>query len=102
MHSPRTMSAMHVLEHGGLAMKIVKRKTRKAIRKSVKKVLKKHGVAAGLAGSAAAALAKLASTQAPVRKGKKPNLAVMSERVSEGSIGAREHSSIIGHAGLAR
>jgi hypothetical protein len=68
-------------------MKIVKRKTRKAIRKSVKKVLKKHAVAAGLAGSAAAALAKLASTQAPVRKGKKPNLAVMSERVSEGSIG---------------
>jgi hypothetical protein len=69
---------------GGEAM-IVKRKTRKAILKSVNKVVKKHGpkVAAGLAGSIASALAALAGTQAPGRKGKKSNLAALSERVSD-------------------
>lgn len=72
-------------------MKIVNRKTRKAIRKSVNKVLKKHGpeFAAGLAGSVASALATLASTQAPGR-GKKSNLAAMSERVSDALITGSE------------
>ena len=51
-------------------MKLVKRKTRKAISKSVNKVIKKHGpeVAAGLTGSIASALATLAGTQAPVAR----------------------------------
>lgn len=70
-------------------MKIMKRKTRKAIRRSVKKVVKKHGpeVAAGLVGSVASAVATLASTKAPGRKGKQSNLAAMSERVSDALIG---------------
>jgi hypothetical protein len=70
-------------------MKIVNRKTRKAIRKSVNKVLKKHGpkFAAGLAGSIASALATLASTQAPGGKGTKSNLAAMSERVTDAMTG---------------
>lgn len=48
-------------------MKLVNRKTRKAIRKSLKKVVKKHGpeIVAGLAGVIASTLATLASTDAP-------------------------------------
>jgi len=45
-------------------MKILTRKTRKAIRKSVGKVVKKHGpeILAGLAGGISSTLATLAST----------------------------------------
>jgi hypothetical protein len=65
-------------------MKIVNRKTRKAIRKSVKKVVKKHGakVAAGLVGGIASTLATLASTEAP-GKGKQTNLAKVSKKVGD-------------------
>jgi len=57
-------------------MKLVNRKTRKAIRKSVKKALKKHGpkIVAGLAASIASTLATLASTDAPGTKGRQSNL----------------------------
>lgn len=66
-------------------MKIVSRKTRKAIRKSVKKVIKKHGakIAAGLAGGIASTLAALASTEAPGPKGKQTNLAKVSRKVTK-------------------
>jgi NH3-dependent NAD+ synthetase len=65
-------------------MKLANRKTRKAIRKSVRKVIKKHGpeAVAGLAGGLASALATLASTDAPGTKGKKSNLAKLSQQVS--------------------
>ena len=57
-------------------MKLVNRKTRKAIRKSLKKVVKKHGpeIVAGLAGAIASTLATLASTNAPGTKGRQSNL----------------------------
>lgn len=66
-------------------MKIVNRKTRKAIRKSVGKVIKKHGpeMAAGLAGGIASTLATLAGTEAPGTKGRKSNLAALSKKVSK-------------------
>ena len=68
-------------------MKLVGRKTRKAIRKSVKKVVKKHGpeIAAGLVSGVASTLATLASTEAPRAnsKRKKSNLSELSERVSD-------------------
>lgn len=65
-------------------MKLVTRKTKKAVRKSVKKLIKKHGaeVAAGLVGTAASALATLAGTEAPGARGKKSNLAELSHRLA--------------------
>jgi len=65
-------------------MKILNRKTRKAIRKSVAKVLKKHGpqIAAGLAGGISSTLATLASTDEAGSRGAKSNLAKLSETVS--------------------
>jgi hypothetical protein len=76
---------MDGLGHGGWAMKIVNRKTRKAIRKSVKKVVKKHGakIAAGLAGTIASALATLASTDAAGTKGRRTNLSEISKKVTD-------------------
>ena len=64
---------------------LIKNKTRKAIRKGVEKVINKHGpqIAAGLAGGIASTLATLAGTEAPGSKGKKSNLAKLSEDVSE-------------------
>lgn len=66
-------------------MKLMNRKTRKAIRKSVKKVLKKHGpkIVAGLAASIASTLATLASTDAPGTKGKQSNLRKAVRQVSD-------------------
>ncbi len=66
-------------------MKIVSRKTRKAIRKSLKKAVKKHGakVVAGLAAGIASSLATLGSTDAPGTKHKKSNLRKMSEKASD-------------------
>jgi hypothetical protein len=72
-------------------MAIVGKKTQKAIRKSVKqalktsgmrKALKKHGpeIVAGMAGSITSALATLAGTVAPGSKGKKSNLAKLSQK----------------------
>ena len=73
-------------------MKLVKKKTRKAISKSVGKVIHKHGpaIAAGLAGSIASTLATLAGTEAPGSKGKKSNLAKLSEDVSEKLTGSTD------------
>ena len=73
-------------------MKLVKKKTRKAISKSVSKVIQKHGpaIAAGLAGSIASTLATLAGTEAPGSKGKKSNLAKLSENVSEKLTGSTD------------
>lgn len=70
-------------------MMIVKRKTSKAIRKSVNRVIKKHGprIAAGLAGGIASALATLASTEAPGRKGRKSNLGALSQQVTDALAG---------------
>jgi len=72
-------------------MKIVNRKTRKAIRKSVKKIVKKHGskIAAGLAGGIASALAALASTDAAGTGGAQSNLGKVSERLTD-AIGGRK------------
>jgi NH3-dependent NAD+ synthetase len=66
-------------------MKIVNRKTRKAIRKSVKKAVRKHGpkLVAGLAGGIASTLATLASTDAAGTKRRKSNLTKVSEDLSE-------------------
>ena len=65
-------------------MKLVTRKTKKAVRKSVKKLIKKHGadVAAGLVGTAASALATLAGTEAPRARGKKSILAELSHQLA--------------------
>jgi len=70
-------------------MKLVNKKTQKAIRKSVKKVIKKHGpeMAASLAGGIASTLATLASTDAPGTKGQKSNLAKLSRKVSDTVLG---------------
>ena len=64
-------------------MKLVDRKTRKAVRKTVKKAVKKHGakIAAGLAGGIASTLATLASTEAAGTNGKQTNLEKASEKV---------------------
>jgi ATP-dependent protease HslVU (ClpYQ) peptidase subunit len=65
-------------------MKIMKKKTRRAIRKSVRKLANKHGreIAVGLIGSIASALATLANTEAP-GSGGKSNLAKMSKDISK-------------------
>ena len=75
-------------------MKLVRRKTQKAIQKSLKKAIKKHGpkIAAGLAGGIASALATLANTESPDR-GRKSNLAVLSEKLSETVTGKRSDDS---------
>ncbi len=77
-------------------MKLVNRKTKKAIQKSVRKVIKKHGpeVAAGLVGSVASTLATLASTEAPRSRGKQSNLAELSTKLSAtvaGDKGKKSH-----------
>jgi hypothetical protein len=68
-------------------MKLINRKTRKAIDKSVQKALKRHGPAllAGLASGLASSLATLAKTEAPGEDGKsgKSNLAVMAEQIGQ-------------------
>jgi hypothetical protein len=53
-------------------MKLIKRKTRKAIQKAVRKAMKKHGKAimAGLVTSIASSLATLAKAEAPGSGGK--------------------------------
>jgi hypothetical protein len=70
--------------HGEHVMKLVNRKTRKAIKKSVRKAMKKHGPAlvAGLASSLASTLATLAKTEAPGKRGKS-NLAEVVDRVED-------------------
>ena len=72
-------------------MKLVSKKTRKAIRKSVSKVIRKQGpaIAAGLVGSIASTLATLANTEAPESKGKS-NLAKLSEDVSDKLTGSTD------------
>jgi hypothetical protein len=69
----------------GTTMKIVNRKTRKAIKKTVKKVVKKHGpkIAAGLAGGVVSTLATLAGTEAPGSTRRKSNLTDVAEKVSK-------------------
>jgi hypothetical protein len=66
-------------------MKLLKRKTRKALRKSINKIAKKHGskIAMGLVGSLASTLAALASTDAANGRGKRSNLDELSRRLSE-------------------
>jgi hypothetical protein len=73
-------------------MRLVKKKTRKAISKSVGKVIQKHGpaIAAGLAGGIASTLATLAGTEAPGSKGKKSNLAKLSDDISERLTGSTD------------
>jgi hypothetical protein len=80
-------------------MKLVNRKTRKAIQKSVKKALKKHGpkIVAGLAASIASTLATLASTDAPGTKGRQSNLRKAVREVSHmltGDTGKRSRKRI--------
>ncbi|HZA35989.1 MAG TPA: hypothetical protein VE505_13715 [Vicinamibacterales bacterium] len=75
-----------------MIVKLMRRKTRKAIRKSVGKVIHNYGpqIAAGLAGGIASTLATLAGTEAPGSKGKKSNLAKLSEDVSEKLTGSTD------------
>jgi hypothetical protein len=63
-------------------MKILKKKTRKAIEKSLRKVIKQHApaIAAGLATGLASSLATLAGTEAPDGGGKS-NLGKIVENV---------------------
>jgi hypothetical protein len=65
-------------------MKLVNRKTRKAIEKTVRKALKRQGPAlvAAVASGLASSLATLAKTEAPGKDGKS-NLANIAERVAE-------------------
>ena len=65
-------------------MKLVDRKTQKAIEKSVRKAMRKHGqtIVAGLASALVSSIATLASTQAPGKHGKS-NLADLAERAEE-------------------
>lgn len=65
-------------------MKLVNRKTKKAIEKSVRKAMKKHGPAliAGLASGLATTIATLAGTTAPHGHGKS-NLANMAEQAKD-------------------
>ena len=65
-------------------MKLVNRKTKKAIEKSVLKAMKKHGPAliAGLASGLASTIATLAKTEAPHGHGKS-NLAEMVEQTKD-------------------
>jgi hypothetical protein len=74
----------HAAAVNGGCMKLVNRKTRKAIKKSVRKAMKKHGPAltAGLASSLASTLATLANTKAPGKRGKS-NLTHAFERLEE-------------------
>jgi hypothetical protein len=76
-------------------MKLVKRKTRKAIQKGLKKAIKKHGpkITAGLAGGLASALATLANTESPDSKGRKSNLAALSTKLSDAVTGKRGHDA---------
>jgi hypothetical protein len=57
-------------DQGG-SMKLVNKKTRKAIEKTVRKAMKKHGPAlmASLAAGLASSIATLAKTEAPGRRG---------------------------------
>jgi hypothetical protein len=65
-------------------MKIMKKKTRRAINKTMRKMIKRHGreIAAGLVGSIASALATLAATEAPGADGRS-NLTKMSKKISK-------------------
>jgi len=65
-------------------MKLVDRRTQKAIEKSVRKAMRKHGptIVAGLATALVSSIATLASTQAPGKHGKS-NLADLAERAEE-------------------
>ena len=66
-------------------MKLMNRKTRKAIRKSVQKVIRQHGpeIIAGIAAAVASAVATLASTEAAgSTDGKKSNLGKLSDKVA--------------------
>ena len=64
-------------------MKLINRKTRKAIRKNMKKAINKHGpaIAAGLIGGIASSLATLASTDEPVSSDGKSRLNQFAEKV---------------------
>lgn len=65
-------------------MKIIKRKTQKAIEKTLRKAIKKHGpaIAAGLASGIASSLATLASTDAAESRGQS-NLGMLAQKVQE-------------------
>ena len=65
-------------------MKIMKKKTRRAINKTMRKMINRHGreIAAGLVGSIASALATLAATEAPNADGRS-NLTKMSKKISK-------------------
>jgi hypothetical protein len=69
-------------------MKLVNRKTRKAIEKGVRKAFKKHGPAlmASLVSSLASTTATLAATAAPGKQ-RKSNLADIVERAGESVAG---------------
>lgn len=88
-------------------MKLVNRKTQKAIRKSLKKALKKHGpkIVAGLAASIASTLATLASTDAPGAKGRQSNLRKAVREVSHvltGATGKKSRKRGVSRARLAK
>jgi len=72
-------------------MKLVNRKTRKAIEKSVRKAMKHHGPAliAGLVSGLASTIATLAKTEAPHGHGKS-NLTDVVEQAKESLTGGKK------------
>ena len=71
-------------------MKLVNRKTKKAIEKSVRKAMMKHGPAlvAGLASALASTIATLAKTEAPDARGKS-NLADVVDQAKDSLTGKK-------------
>ena len=84
-------------------MKLLKRKTQKAIEKSVRKAMKKHGPAllAGLASAVASSVATLAKTEAVGKLGKS-NLADLVERTEQSLKGKDKKKARTRHSTRAR
>jgi hypothetical protein len=72
-------------------MKLVNRKTKKAIEKSVRKAMKQHGPAliAGLVSGLASTIATLGSTEAPDKPGKS-NLADVVDQAKASLTGSKK------------
>ena len=72
-------------------MKLVNRKTKKAIEKSVRKAMKKHGpmLLAGLASGLASTIATLARTEAPDGHGQS-NLGKMAQQAKDSLTNAKK------------
>jgi hypothetical protein len=84
------------VETGGV-VKIINKKTRRALEKSLRKAIKKHApaIAAGLASGLASSLATLASTETPDGRGQS-NLGKIVEKV-QAAVGQQDTGSSKSH-----